>query len=103
MSIRRFPSRRSATRPFRLTCHINSPNTNIMPRIGLAYRLDDKTVIRAGYGMFYARVMGATLQDLFTANGVTTRDDSLSSSIPTQLTCGPFSRPFSRFSRLRNG
>jgi hypothetical protein len=30
-------------------------NAGIAPRIGLAYRLDDKTVIRAGYGMFYTQ------------------------------------------------
>ncbi|HUA00948.1 MAG TPA: TonB-dependent receptor [Candidatus Aquilonibacter sp.] len=72
-----------------LTCHINSPNTNLMPRIGLAYQLNNKTVIRAGYGLFYARVMGATLQDLFTGNGVTTQTISLSSSNSTQKACGP--------------
>ena len=43
------------------TCHINSPRNDFMPRIGLAYRLDNKTVLRAGYGMFYARIAGATL------------------------------------------
>ncbi|MGC1830038.1 MAG: TonB-dependent receptor [Candidatus Acidiferrales bacterium] len=73
---------------FPLTCHINSPDTNIMPRIGVAYRLGDKTVLRAGYGMFYARVMGATLQDLFTGNGVTTQ--TISFTTPAQITsCGP--------------
>jgi hypothetical protein len=30
-----------------------TPKNNYMPRIGLAYRLNDKTVIRAGYGIFY--------------------------------------------------
>jgi outer membrane receptor protein involved in Fe transport len=72
-----------------LTCHVNSPNVNLMPRIGVAYRIGDKTVVRAGYGLFYARVMGATLQDLFTGNGVTTHTLSLSGSNPTQLACGP--------------
>jgi Carboxypeptidase regulatory-like domain/TonB dependent receptor/TonB-dependent Receptor Plug Domain len=72
-----------------LTCHIPSPNTNLMPRIGLAYQLDKRTVIRAGYGLFYARMMGATLQDLFTNNGVTTETLSLSSSNASQLACGP--------------
>jgi len=72
-----------------LTCHVNSPNTNVMPRIGLAYRLGDKTVLRAGYGLFYARMMGATLQDLFTGNGVTTQSISLSASNPAQKACGP--------------
>lgn len=30
-----------------------TPKDNIMPRVGIAYTLDDKTVLRAGYGMFY--------------------------------------------------
>ncbi len=72
-----------------LTCHINSPNTNVMPRLGLAYALNNKTVVRAGYGLFYARVMGATLQDLFTGNGVTTQSISLASSTMAQKNCGP--------------
>jgi hypothetical protein len=31
----------------------SAPKKNFAPRIGLAYRLDDKTVIRSGYGLFY--------------------------------------------------
>lgn len=30
-----------------------TPKDNIMPRAGFAYKLDDKTVVRGGYGMFY--------------------------------------------------
>ena len=61
-----------------------------MPRIGLAYRLNDKTVIQAGYGLFYARMAGATLQDLFTAgNGVTVQSTSLNISNNTQKAAGP--------------
>jgi hypothetical protein len=30
-----------------------TPRNNIMPRFGLAYKLNDKTVIRAGYGIFF--------------------------------------------------
>jgi hypothetical protein len=30
-----------------------TPKDNLMPRVGFAYRLDDKTVLRGGYGMFY--------------------------------------------------
>ncbi len=30
-----------------------TPKNNFMPRLGLAYRLDDKTSLRAGYGVFY--------------------------------------------------
>ena len=71
------------------TGHIPSPATNIMPRIGLAYRLDDKTVLRAGYGMFYTRTAGATLQDLFAGNGVYTTQISLASNSTSQLAAGP--------------
>jgi hypothetical protein len=60
-----------------------------MPRIGLAYRLNDKTVIRAGYGMFYARVAGATVEDLFLTNAVTTTSFSLSGTNATQAAVGP--------------
>lgn len=30
-----------------------TPKDNVMPRAGFAYKLDDKTVLRGGYGMFY--------------------------------------------------
>jgi hypothetical protein len=39
------------------------------PRLSLNYSLDDRTVIRAGYGMFYARFHGNMLDSLFLGNG----------------------------------
>ena len=30
-----------------------TPKNNLMPRIGMTYKLNDKTVLRGGYGMFY--------------------------------------------------
>jgi len=43
-------------------CHCSTPiqmhNVNPGPRVGLAYRLDDKTVIRAGYSIFYSHAGG---------------------------------------------
>jgi hypothetical protein len=71
------------------TCHINSQNTNFMPRIGLAYRLNAKTVLRAGYGMYYSSVPGATLMDLWLGNGVTQQSISLASTKAAQLAAGP--------------
>ena len=44
------------------SCHCATPvlqhNVNPGPRVGLAYRLDDKTVIRAGYSIFFAHAGG---------------------------------------------
>ena len=71
------------------TCRVNSQATNVMPRIGLAYRLNDKTVIRAGFGLFYSSVPGATLMDLFLGNGVTQQSVSLSGTVASQLAAGP--------------
>jgi hypothetical protein len=72
------------------TCHVHSPGNDIMPRVGLAYRLDKKTVVRAGYGIFYARVMGATLQDLYTSgNGVVEQSITLAATQAAQLAAGP--------------
>ncbi|MBM3757436.1 MAG: TonB-dependent receptor [Acidobacteria bacterium] len=49
---------------------INSPKNNWAPRLGIAYALNDKTVIRTGYGLFYARFPGALIQTLFFSNGL---------------------------------
>jgi hypothetical protein len=38
----------------------NDDYTNIQPRVGLAYRLTEKTVIRGGYGRFYDNWAGVT-------------------------------------------
>jgi hypothetical protein len=60
---------------------IHSPTKNIAPRIGLAYHLNDKTVIRAGYGLFFDRFESGLINTLFTANGVYTQ--SLTITSPT--------------------
>jgi hypothetical protein len=31
----------------------NTPKKNFMPRLGIAYQIDDKTVLRTGYGIFF--------------------------------------------------
>ncbi len=67
------------------TGKINSPGKNFAPRIGFAYHLDDKTVLRAGYGLFYARTESGLINTLFTANGIYTQ--SLSVTSPTLRGC----------------
>jgi len=62
------------------TGHIPSPKANFAPRIGLAYSVDSKTVVRVSYGMFYARTTGVLLNSLFTNNAVYQTSLSLTSS-----------------------
>jgi len=52
-----------------LTGRVPSENLNFAPRFSLAYALNDKTVFRAGYGIFYARMHGNMLDTLFLGNG----------------------------------
>ncbi|HTS30215.1 MAG TPA: TonB-dependent receptor [Bryobacteraceae bacterium] len=63
------------------TGHIPSAPHNFAPRIGLAYSLDNKTVLRAGYGLFYARYISAMIANFFSLNDLYTQ--SLSISDPT--------------------
>jgi Carboxypeptidase regulatory-like domain/TonB dependent receptor/TonB-dependent Receptor Plug Domain len=83
------PQPTKCNQDFPQTCHIYSKPTNVMPRIGLAYSLNNKTVIRAGYGLFYARVSGSTVTNMFTGNGVTTTSISLSGTQAPQKVAGP--------------
>jgi hypothetical protein len=51
------------------TGRIPSPSKNFAPRFSLSYSLDDKSVLRVGYGIFYARMHGNMLDTLFLGNG----------------------------------
>jgi len=42
----------------------NNSNTKFAPRVGLVYALDDKSVVRAGYGIFYAPIYYSTSASL---------------------------------------
>ncbi|MBZ5496603.1 MAG: TonB-dependent receptor [Acidobacteriia bacterium] len=48
---------------------IPSPTNNFGPRFGLTYMINDKTLIRAGYGLFWARFHGNGLESLLLGNG----------------------------------
>ena len=43
---------------------VGSDRNDIAPRLGLAYQVDDKTVIRSGFGIFYNSTFVQELQDL---------------------------------------
>ncbi len=74
---------------FPQTGYIHTPSNNFAPRIGLAYRLNDKTAIRAGYGMYYARMLGGLIDNLWTTNGLYQVADSFTTTNPTQLAVAP--------------
>ena len=40
-------------------------NNMIQPRVGFAYMLDDKTIMRGGYGIYYLNVVGISASDGF--------------------------------------
>jgi hypothetical protein len=71
------------------TGYIHTPNKDFSPRVGLAYRVADKTVLRGGFGLFYARMLGGLIDNLWTTNGIYQIADSFSASNPTQLAVGP--------------
>lgn len=51
------------------TGRVPSPNNELAPRVSLSYLLNDKTVIRAGYGIFFARFHGNMLDTFYLGNG----------------------------------
>jgi hypothetical protein len=57
--------------------------------VGASYRLDNKTVLRGGFGMFYARLLGSLVDDLYTGGGTVQPTYTLSSSTAAQLAIGP--------------
>jgi hypothetical protein len=66
---------------------------NFAPRLGFAYSIDDKTVFRGGFGLFYARPGSGMLNSLFTQNNVYTQ--SLSFNSPSQTGAPVFSNVLS--------
>src|SRR5262249_25111327 len=56
---------------------------------GFAYSMDSNTVVRGGYGMFYARFQGALLQTFFLANGLYQPAVSFNGSAANELAAGP--------------
>ncbi|MGB7721133.1 MAG: TonB-dependent receptor, partial [Bryobacteraceae bacterium] len=89
----KLPQPKVCNQDYPLTCKLYSSPKNFAPRLGLTYRLNDKTVIQAGYGMFHARFQSGTIDDLFTTgNGLYQQSVSLTGfpgNTPSQYAAGP--------------
>jgi outer membrane receptor protein involved in Fe transport len=68
-----------------MTNKINVDKKNFGPRFGIAYRPfgDERTVVRAGYGIFYARTPGLALSTGILQNGIDVLTYTLTSGLPT--------------------
>ena len=69
---------------------IPSPKTNFAPRVGLAYTMfGGKTVLRAGYGIFFARYQTGLINTLFINNNVYQRFLTLQATTAADKALGP--------------
>jgi hypothetical protein len=82
------------------TGRIPSPTHDFAPRIGLSYSINDRTVLRAGYGIFYARFHGNMLDTLYLGNGLYQSSISL---IPSQAGAPVFPNPVASAAGLPSG
>jgi hypothetical protein len=66
------------------TSKIPIDHSNAAPRLGFAYKplASDKTVVRGGYGIFYARTPGLILSTAILQNGIDVLTYTLTSNLP---------------------
>jgi hypothetical protein len=71
--------------------NINTPKGDVSPRIGLAYSVDDKTVVRAAFGTFYGTIfqnLGGQLAYPGFDNNITTNNLGTGVAQPFSLSQG---------------
>jgi hypothetical protein len=71
------------------TRRIPQANTNFAPRFGFAYAAGRKTVIRGGYGIFFARIPGGLVNWLHRDNSNFQFTVTLQGNVPADLAAGP--------------
>jgi outer membrane receptor protein involved in Fe transport len=71
------------------TAALNYKPNNFAPRIGMSYAFSPKTVIRAGYGLFFNRYVSQIIDGLAKGNGSYQPAYTLQSTVATQFAAGP--------------
>jgi Carboxypeptidase regulatory-like domain len=71
---------------FPQTARVPNNGVNFGPRFGAAYALNEKTVIRAGFGVFQNRYTTSTIENAFITNGVYQASYTLSNA--SQIAAG---------------
>jgi len=69
--------------------HLYYKPWSVAPRIGFAYAINNKTVVRGGYGLFYNRYISQIVDGLAKGNGAYQPSYSLSSTVASQFAAGP--------------
>jgi hypothetical protein len=75
---------------FPATGVINTAKKNFAPRVGLAYAFNNnRTVVRAGFGVFHARLQTGLLNTFFLENGVYQKNITLQTNQAADLAIAP--------------
>lgn len=94
------PQGQGVNTTYYMTGVVPSPDINFAPRAGVAYSLDDRTVVRAGYGWFFEPLPGQLLDALFLGNGVSTASITVN---PNQVNAPAFPKVFSSTASIPSG
>ncbi len=96
----RLPQPTQTNTTFFQTATITAPWLDFSPRVGAAYMLNNRTVIRAGFGFYYAPFPGQLVDALFLGNGLYQTNISVN---PNQAGAPVFPQVIASASKIPNG